>query len=116
MAGAMPATTGKTRACRHANRSAPCPPMPMPNRPMAGGGLGCPLPHAPLHWSFAVPDVRALPIMMLILPPSKGPAMDVLISAEDIRRRIGELARQINQDYDHQPVTLIGILSGSLMF
>lgn len=42
--------------------------------------------------------------------------MQVLISAEDIQRRVGELARQISGDYAGQPVTLLGILTGSLMF
>lgn len=42
--------------------------------------------------------------------------MRVLISAEQIRDRIDELALQINTDYASEPVTLVGILSGSLMF
>lgn len=42
--------------------------------------------------------------------------MRVLISAEQIRDRIDELAGQINRDYAGEPVTLVGILSGSLMF
>jgi hypoxanthine phosphoribosyltransferase len=42
--------------------------------------------------------------------------MRVLISAEQIRDRIDELAAQINRDYAGEPVTLVGILSGSLMF
>lgn len=42
--------------------------------------------------------------------------MRVLISAEQIRDRIGELADQINRDYAGEPVTLVGILSGSLIF
>jgi hypoxanthine phosphoribosyltransferase len=42
--------------------------------------------------------------------------MDVLISAERIQERIGDLARQIAADYQHQPVTIVGVLTGCLMF
>lgn len=42
--------------------------------------------------------------------------MKVLISAEQIRARVAELARQIEGDYQQRPVTIIGVLTGSLMF
>ncbi|HMP02501.1 MAG TPA: hypoxanthine phosphoribosyltransferase [Gemmatales bacterium] len=42
--------------------------------------------------------------------------MRVLISADDIHRRVEELAAQMNRDFDSEPITLVGILSGSLMF
>lgn len=42
--------------------------------------------------------------------------MQVLISAERIQERIGELASQIKGDYQDRPVTIIGVLTGSLMF
>jgi hypoxanthine phosphoribosyltransferase len=42
--------------------------------------------------------------------------MKVLISAEQIQRRLEELASEIQRDYGHTPVTIIGILTGSLMF
>src|SRR5881227_3093957 len=42
--------------------------------------------------------------------------MDVLLSAERIQARVGELARQIAADYHDQPVTIVGVLTGSLMF
>lgn len=42
--------------------------------------------------------------------------MQVLLSADRIQRRIGELALQIAGDYEGQPVTIIGVLTGSLMF
>ena len=45
-----------------------------------------------------------------------GLPMEILIPAERIQQRVAELARQITADYDHQPVTLIGVLTGSLMF
>ncbi|MBI4474618.1 MAG: hypoxanthine phosphoribosyltransferase [Acidobacteria bacterium] len=40
----------------------------------------------------------------------------VLISEEDIRRRIKEIGRQISKDYASRSVTLVGILKGSFIF
>ena len=42
--------------------------------------------------------------------------MDVLLSAEQIQKRVGELARQIAADYRDQPLTIVGVLTGSLVF
>lgn len=42
--------------------------------------------------------------------------MQVLITAEKIQQRIEELAAQINRDYGLEPVTFLGILSGSFIF
>jgi hypoxanthine phosphoribosyltransferase len=42
--------------------------------------------------------------------------MDILIPAERIRERVSELARQIEADYQGQPVTIVGVLTGSLIF
>jgi hypoxanthine phosphoribosyltransferase len=42
--------------------------------------------------------------------------MDILISAERIQQRVGELARQIAADYQGRPVTIVGVLTGCLMF
>jgi hypoxanthine phosphoribosyltransferase len=42
--------------------------------------------------------------------------LPVLITAEQIHRRIGELAEQIAPAYRGQPLTIIGVLTGSLMF
>ena len=43
--------------------------------------------------------------------------MDILIPAERIRERVAELARQVADDYrDRRPVTIVGVLTGSLMF
>jgi hypoxanthine phosphoribosyltransferase len=43
--------------------------------------------------------------------------MDILISAERIQERVGELAEQIAADYqDRRPLTIVGVLTGSLMF
>ena len=42
--------------------------------------------------------------------------MDVLISAEKIRERVEELATQVNIDFADRPFTVIGVLTGSLVF
>ena len=42
--------------------------------------------------------------------------MQVLISAERIQARVAELARQIAADFHGRPVTIVGVLTGSLMF
>jgi hypoxanthine phosphoribosyltransferase len=44
------------------------------------------------------------------------PGMEVLISTERIQDRVAELARQIAGDYRPGPVTIVGVLTGSLMF
>jgi hypoxanthine phosphoribosyltransferase len=44
------------------------------------------------------------------------PSFEVLISSEDIQRRVVELARQISADYGDRPVVLVGVLKGSFMF
>src|SRR5215475_4047354 len=40
----------------------------------------------------------------------------VLITQEQIERRISEMGRQISADYVGRPVTLVGILKGSFVF
>ncbi|HYR83049.1 MAG TPA: hypoxanthine phosphoribosyltransferase [Terriglobia bacterium] len=40
----------------------------------------------------------------------------ILVSEEDIRRRIQEIGRQISSDYAGRSVTLVGILKGSFVF
>jgi hypoxanthine phosphoribosyltransferase len=42
--------------------------------------------------------------------------METLISADQIQKRVGELAEQIAADYGDQPVTIVGVLTGSLIF
>src|SRR5262245_18926527 len=42
--------------------------------------------------------------------------MEILIPADRIQQRVAELAKQIARDYAHQPVTIVGVLTGSLMF
>jgi hypoxanthine phosphoribosyltransferase len=42
--------------------------------------------------------------------------MKVLITAERIQQRVLELAAEIQQDYKGKPLTVVGVLNGSLMF
>jgi hypoxanthine phosphoribosyltransferase len=42
--------------------------------------------------------------------------MKVLLTAEQIHERIVELAKKISADYEGRPVTLLGVLTGSLIF
>jgi hypoxanthine phosphoribosyltransferase len=44
------------------------------------------------------------------------PSLEVLISSEDIQRRVGELGRQISAEYGDRPVVLVGVLKGSFIF
>jgi hypoxanthine phosphoribosyltransferase len=42
--------------------------------------------------------------------------MKVLLSADDIQRRVAEMARQIAADYQGRDITIVGVLTGCLMF
>jgi hypoxanthine phosphoribosyltransferase len=42
--------------------------------------------------------------------------MKILIPAERIQQRVVELARQIGADYSGRPVTIVGVLTGCLIF
>ena len=41
--------------------------------------------------------------------------MKVLISAEQIRQRVDEIAAEVNRDFAGKPFTVVGILTGSLV-
>jgi len=42
--------------------------------------------------------------------------MDILISPERIRQRVAELADEVKTTYAGQPLTIVGVLTGCLMF
>jgi hypoxanthine phosphoribosyltransferase len=42
--------------------------------------------------------------------------MEIMITADQIRTRLDEMAREISRTYDGKPVTVVGILNGCLMF
>ncbi len=42
--------------------------------------------------------------------------LDVLVSAEDIQKRIATLARQIQQDFSGRQLVVVGVLKGAFIF
>ena len=44
------------------------------------------------------------------------PELKVLISRQDIAKRVSELAAQITKDYDGQSIILVGVLKGATIF
>ncbi len=42
--------------------------------------------------------------------------MDILITADRIQKRVAELAQQVAADYHGRPFTIVGVLTGCLMF
>jgi hypoxanthine phosphoribosyltransferase len=42
--------------------------------------------------------------------------MDILLPADRIQARVAELAGRVAEDYRGRPVTIVGVLTGSLMF
>jgi hypoxanthine phosphoribosyltransferase len=41
---------------------------------------------------------------------------DVLVEAEDLTRRVGELGAEISRDYDGRDLVMVGILKGAVLF
>jgi hypoxanthine phosphoribosyltransferase len=41
---------------------------------------------------------------------------EVLVTAEDLQRRVGELGREISLDYAGRPLLLVGVLKGAVFF
>jgi hypoxanthine phosphoribosyltransferase len=42
--------------------------------------------------------------------------VEVMLSEEQLRRRIAEMGAEITRDYEGQPLKLVGVLKGSFMF
>ena len=58
----------------------------------------------------------AWPISALRRSPKRSDrTVEILISEEQIQARIAQLARQIEQEYQGRPLSLIGVMTGSLM-
>jgi hypoxanthine phosphoribosyltransferase len=53
---------------------------------------------------------------MLVLTSKPGHQLQMLISEADIRRRVESLAVQIERDFQDRPLTVIGVLKGSVFF
>ncbi len=48
---------------------------------------------------------------------SDDPAIgEILVSAEDLQRRVGELGTEISTDYEGRDLVLIGVLKGAVLF
>jgi hypoxanthine phosphoribosyltransferase len=49
--------------------------------------------------------------------PGQGEAIgEVLVTSEDLHRRIGELGAEIDRDYAGRDLVLVGVLKGAVMF
>jgi len=48
-----------------------------------------------------------------VSPPSIG---EVLISSEDLQRRVGELGAEISRDYQGRDLVMVGVLRGAVVF
>src|ERR1700680_2748140 len=74
----------------------------------------------PLHDHVALPFPRAPALASIEARPPASLDMShplpVLITAEQIHQRVGELAEQIAPEYRGRPFTIVGVLTGSLMF
>jgi hypoxanthine phosphoribosyltransferase len=42
--------------------------------------------------------------------------MEILLPAERLQKRVAEMAAEIARDYEGRPVTIVGVLTGCLMF
>lgn len=54
--------------------------------------------------------------LLVTQPERTGPHMDVVLSADQIRRRVHELAREIDRDFMDETPIVIGMLKGSFIF
>jgi hypoxanthine phosphoribosyltransferase len=48
--------------------------------------------------------------------PEQGAIGEVLVSAEDVQRRVAELGEEISRDYAGRSLLLIGVLKGAVFF
>jgi hypoxanthine phosphoribosyltransferase len=48
--------------------------------------------------------------------PQESAIGEVLVSAEDVQRRVAELGEQISRDYAGRSLLLIGVLKGAVFF
>ncbi|HKG35158.1 MAG TPA: hypoxanthine phosphoribosyltransferase [Solirubrobacterales bacterium] len=49
--------------------------------------------------------------------PVDDPAIgEILVSREDLRRRVGELGEQISRDYEGRDLVMVGVLKGAVLF
>jgi len=49
--------------------------------------------------------------------PAEDPAIgEILVSTEDLERRVGELGVEISRDYEGRDLVMIGVLKGAVLF
>ncbi|HYU61042.1 MAG TPA: hypoxanthine phosphoribosyltransferase [Solirubrobacterales bacterium] len=48
--------------------------------------------------------------------PDEARVGEILVTAEDLRRRVGELAAEISRDYEGRDLVLVGVLKGAVFF
>ena len=61
--------------------------------------------------------MTTLPRVAITVPEqARSEVGEVLVSAEDLQRRVAELGAQISRDYAGKPLLLIGVLKGAVFF
>jgi len=64
-----------------------------------------------------VTTTTTLPRVAITVPEqARSEVGEVLVSAEDLQRRVAELGAQISRDYAGKPLLLIGVLKGAVFF
>jgi hypoxanthine phosphoribosyltransferase len=51
-----------------------------------------------------------------VVHPLAPPDFEVMISAEELQRRIGEMAAEITRDYQGEDIVVVGVLKGCVLF
>jgi hypoxanthine phosphoribosyltransferase len=52
-----------------------------------------------------------------VTEPGRDPAIgEILVSAEDLKRRVAELGEEISRDYEGRDLVLVGVLKGAVLF
>jgi hypoxanthine phosphoribosyltransferase len=59
---------------------------------------------------------RLLPVASPVSAPEESAVGEVLVSAEEVQRRVAELGEQISRDYAGRSLLLIGVLKGAVFF
>jgi hypoxanthine phosphoribosyltransferase len=61
--------------------------------------------------------MTTLPQVAITVPEqARSEVGEVLVSAEDLQRRVAELGAQISRDYAGKPLLLVGVLKGAVFF
>jgi hypoxanthine phosphoribosyltransferase len=63
------------------------------------------------------PDAKRRIPSGFILPPVNDPAVgEILVSSEDLQRRVAELGAEINRDYQGKDLVMVCVLKGAVLF